>query len=81
MGIWRKRQREKFIDVQSREGEEEREGNGDKVAGSGEAEEYDGVGGVAVEVEDEAVDDTRDDVGFAVDVHRPIDGVGGYVGP
>lgn len=75
------RERERVIDVQDREGDEEREDNGDKVAGSGEAEEYYGVGGVAVEVEDEAVDDTGDDVGVAVDVLRPIDGVGGYVGP
>lgn len=68
--------------MQNREGgeEEKREDNGNKVVGSGEAEEYDGDG-VGVEVEDEAVDDTGDDIGFTVDVRRTIDGVGRYVGP
>lgn len=34
----------------------------------------------AVEVENEAVDDTGNDVGFVVDVYCTINGFGGYVG-
>ena len=63
------------------EGSDGNEGTGRRRR-RGKVKELDaGHGGVvAVEVENEAVDDTCDDVDFVVDLHRAINGVGGYVG-
>ena len=49
----------------------------EEVDGDGVEEFFNGVVG---EVEDEAMDDPRNDLCFALDLHRAVDGLGGDVG-